>query len=311
MSFNTSYENVLSREERATFALRALYAGRGYSRYRMSKFEEYDLYVRNKEFLVSENIITFTDTDGRLMALKPDVTLSIIKNSRSEGGLTKVFYDEHVYRVSGGTKNFREIMQVGLECIGEVGQSEIREVLSLAVGSLKALSESFVLEVSQLDLIKALLCYFSADDAVSASIIDHLGKKNADGIKAVCTEAGLGEAAKDAFLLLVGTYGAPDKVIPRLEPLRLNRECSEAIDALAGALSGLPEGVSVDFSVTKSGSYYNGVAFVGFIEGVPTEILRGGQYDKLAERVSGRKAGAIGFAVYLDELEKQKGDGAI
>lgn len=311
MSSNLSYENVLSREERATFALRALYAKRGYSRYRMSKFEEYDLYVRNKEFLVSENIITFTDTDGRLMALKPDVTLSIIKNSRAEDGLTKVFYDEHVYRVSGGTKNFREIMQVGLECIGDVGQNEIREVLSLAVGSLRALSESFVLEVSQLDLINALLRYFSFDNAASASIIDHLGRKNTDGIKAVCAEAGLGEDARDALLLLAGTYGAPDAVLPKLEPLRLNRECSEAIDALAEALSGLPEGVSVDFSVTKSGSYYNGVAFVGFIEGVPTEILRGGQYDKLAERVSGRKAGAIGFAVYLDELEKQKGDGAI
>lgn len=298
---------ILKNEERAVFELRLLYKQYGYLPYKMSKFEEYDLYVRNKEFLVSENIITFTDTDGRLMALKPDVTLSIIKNSRAEDGLTKVFYDEHVYRVSGGTKNFREIMQVGLECIGEVGKGEIREVLSLAVGSLKALSESFALEVSQTDLINALLNHFACDSTVAASILSHLGRKNTDGIKAVCAEAGLGDDARDAFLLLANTYGSPEKVLPKLEPLKLNADCEAAIDALSEAICGL-SGVSVDFSVTKSGSYYNGVAFVGFIEGVPTEILRGGQYDKLAERVSGRKAGAIGFAVYLDELGKQKGD---
>ena len=74
-------QNNISRTERAMYNLRNLYESYGYSQYKMSKFEEYDLYVRNKSFLVSDHIITFTDTDGKLMALKPDVTLSIIKNS--------------------------------------------------------------------------------------------------------------------------------------------------------------------------------------------------------------------------------------
>ena len=71
----------LREDEKATLRLRALLARYGYRPYRMSKFEEYDLYVRNKSFLLSDHIITFTDTDGKLMALKPDVTLSIVKNS--------------------------------------------------------------------------------------------------------------------------------------------------------------------------------------------------------------------------------------
>ncbi len=65
-------------DERAGLMLRELYHRHGYQPYRMSKFEPYDLYAKNKSFLVSEHILTFTDTDGRLMALKPDVTLSII-----------------------------------------------------------------------------------------------------------------------------------------------------------------------------------------------------------------------------------------
>ena len=71
---NTTY---LKPEERAVFVLRSLYRGYGYLPFKMSKFEEYDLYVRNKDFLVSDRIITFTDVGGKLLALKPDVTLSI------------------------------------------------------------------------------------------------------------------------------------------------------------------------------------------------------------------------------------------
>ena len=73
-------ENLLKREEKAIITLRSLYRKYGYMPYKMNKFEEYELYMRNKEFLVSDRIITFNDTNGKLLALKPDVTLSIIKN---------------------------------------------------------------------------------------------------------------------------------------------------------------------------------------------------------------------------------------
>ena len=81
---------MYTNEERAVSALGELYRRFGYRHYKMSKFEEYDLYGRNKEFLISDNVITFTDTNGRLMALKPDVTLSIIKNGQDSDGMQKV-----------------------------------------------------------------------------------------------------------------------------------------------------------------------------------------------------------------------------
>ena len=139
--------SVLKNGEKAILELRSLYSRYGYSQYKMSKFEEYDLYVRNKDFLVSDNIITFTDTNGKLMALKPDVTLSIIKSSDkllSEGGLYKVYYDENVYRVSEGVGAFKEITQTGLECIGDVDDYTICEVLMLAAKSLGSISDQAV-----------------------------------------------------------------------------------------------------------------------------------------------------------------------
>ena len=126
-------ENVLTRTERRIFALRTLYSRAGYRSYRMRKFEDYDLYSRNKDFLLSDRVITFTDTNGRLKALKPDVTLSIVKNIEDKPAcLNRLFYDENVYRVSGSTGTFREIMQMGLECIGDAGNPAAAEVIDLS-----------------------------------------------------------------------------------------------------------------------------------------------------------------------------------
>lgn len=83
-------ETVLKKEEQVAFALRSLYKKYGYLPYKMSKFEPYDLYVANKEFLLGDGVITFNDTDGKLLALKPDVTLSIVKNSGDEGQLSLI-----------------------------------------------------------------------------------------------------------------------------------------------------------------------------------------------------------------------------
>ena len=101
---DTQILSEMSGLERFIFSLRALYGKSGYRQYQMSKFEEYDLYARYRDFLASEQIISFTDTDGKLRALKPDVTLSLIKNLPDRPyDQQKLYYDERVYRVSTGS----------------------------------------------------------------------------------------------------------------------------------------------------------------------------------------------------------------
>ena len=73
--------NILRPQERVSLQLRLLYEQAGFRQYHMGRFEEYGLYRENSRFLSSEQVITFTDLDGRLLALKPDVTLSIAKNA--------------------------------------------------------------------------------------------------------------------------------------------------------------------------------------------------------------------------------------
>lgn len=152
-------DTVLKNSEKYSLALRKLFADRGYRPYRMSKFEEYDLYAKHKGFLVSDNVITFKDTNGRLLALKPDVTLSIIKNCEDLPDKTqRLYYNESVYRVSKVTNTFREISQSGVECIGKVELQDIADMLLLAAQALDMLSSDWSLNVNLAEEdVKALL----------------------------------------------------------------------------------------------------------------------------------------------------------
>ena len=95
---------------------------------------------------------------GKLLALKPDVTLSIIKNGEDIPGYKqKVCYNENVYRVSGSTHHFKEILQTGLECIGDLDTYDICEVVTLAAASLDTVSHNFVLDVSHMGILSAIL----------------------------------------------------------------------------------------------------------------------------------------------------------
>ena len=303
---NINYD-VLDESEKIIFALRSLYSQSGYERYRMGKFEEYDLYSRNKEFLVSDAVITFTDTNGKLMALKPDVTLSIIKNNKDKPEkIQKLYYNENVYRVSKGSNSFREIMQTGLECFGKVDTACIREVLMLAAKSLELISEDFVLEISDLEILSSIIDDIPASEEIKQDILKCFGEKNQHGILQICRENDIAEEYAKPLQKLLMLYGNPDKVVDGLRELCREKNLQKEADRLLDVITvfrdtPLRDKIQIDFSAVSDMNYYNGIIFRGFLAGVPDGVLSGGQYDKLMQKM-GRKSKAIGFAVYLDKL---------
>lgn len=291
----------LTPTEKTIYALRSLYESYGYSQYKMSKFEEYDLYVRNKSFLLSDNIIAFTDTTGKLMALKPDVTLSIVKNSGArESGVRRVYYNENVYRVPRGGFSFKEIMQSGLECIGEIDDYNVCEVLLLAARSLSEISENFVLDISHLGLVSTIIDSMGVSEETKAKLITAIGEKNSQGIDAAC--AGLDTAKVNILKSLISMKGGCAEMLEILNGSEVY-PIAESFAAIIKVLkASFGEKVRIDFSVVDDMRYYTGIVFKGFIKGIPTSVLSGGRYDKLMERM-GKRSGAIGFAVYLDLLD--------
>ena len=295
----------LKTQEQTGLKLRELYRLHGYKQFKMNKFEEYDLYVRNKDFLICDSVITFTDTSGRLMALKPDVTLSIIKNTKNIKGQSKVYYDENVYRISDSTKTFKEIKQVGLECIGDVDTFSMYEVLSLAVKSLKEISKDFVLDIADLKITSAVLDKITDDNSLKNAIVKCISDKNTHELDALLSDAN--KEYVNALKTLINTYGTPASVLDSLKEA-LSGIVDEALFDDLEEVSILLEkehisdAVHIDFSVINDLKYYTGIVFKGFIQGISCAVLSGGRYDSLLKKM-GKDCGALGFAVYLDLLE--------
>ncbi|MBE6750345.1 MAG: ATP phosphoribosyltransferase [Ruminococcaceae bacterium] len=301
MIFN---QNILKFDEKAVFILRELYSKYGYRQFKMSKFEEYDLYSKNKDFLVSDGVITFNDTNGKLLALKPDVTLSIIKNSQDAKGVTeKFYYNENVYRISESSHTYKEIMQTGLECIGEIGESEIFEVTELAAKSLSLIDKDFMLHLSHIGLINALFDEYKVNESVADKITEAITEKNAGILKSL-----LSESQFNALKVLVKSYESTASALSAIESIAKSDASKSAFCELKSTVAnlskiGFSEKLSIDFSIISQNSYYCGVVFKGYISGIASRVLSGGQYDKLMQRM-GRSSSAIGFAVYLDTLER-------
>lgn len=298
----------LKYDEQAVFLLRSLYSKYGYKQYKMRKFEEYDLYVHNKDFLISDSVITFTDTNGKLMALKPDVTLSIVKNTKdSDGSVQKVYYDENVYRVSKGTHSYKEIKQAGLECIGDVDTYCVCEVLSLAVKSLMTISESCVVDVSDLAILFALYDYIGLSYEARKRMTSLISDKNTHEMKRLCEDMSVSAESTALLEELISYNGTPDEILPRLEAMAerigAQAEFSEFESVVSSLDEELQSKLRIDFSVVSDINYYNGIVFKGFIDKIPDSVLSGGRYDSLMQSMS-RKSKAIGFAVYIDMLER-------
>ena len=264
-------------EEIAALKLRGLYSDYGYTFYRMSRFEEYDFYADKKDFLISKAVLTFTDADGKLMALRPDVTLSIIRHIRNTDGVQKFFYDEKIYRVPRNSATFREIPQAGIECIGHLEAEELAEVLELAVLSLHTVAHSrrCILDVSHAGLTASVV-----PEQDRREILQCMAEKNIHGLREM--------GAPDEVIRLAEIEGRPSEVrgIAGLEVL--------------DSLSKYDDEIRIDFSAVNNLNYYNGIVFRGFIEGVSESVLSGGQYDNLMAMMGHKGVKAAGFAVNLD-----------
>lgn len=304
MEFDLS---ILQPKERLQLALRALYEKAGCKKYHMGRFEEYGLYQENRSFLSSEQVITFTDLDGRLLALKPDVTLSIAKTARPARGETlQYYYTENVYRPSAESRTFREIGQMGLEYIGDVGEAGVEQVLRLALESLAAAGPDFILEVSHMGYLTALLDAAGVSASARGGVLDRLRHKNAHELRAAALAAGAGAAGAEKLTALLSLSGEYGPTLARAKALAENAEMAAAADQLAALEKAVaPWGgrVRLDLSLAGDMEYYNGLVFQGYLAGVPRPLLKGGRYDLLMQKFT-PGAQAIGFALYLDEMDR-------
>ena len=286
----------------------SMYERSGYKKYKMSKFEEYDLYLENRSFLSDGAIITFNDPDGRLLALKPDVTLSIAKNTSAGGRKAeKLYYKENVYRISPEARQLKEIMQMGLEYIGDVDLYVMCEVISLACRSLYEICADYTLDISHMGFVTGLLDGAGVSGERRRSILEAISRKSSHEIETICKKEGVSEKLSDKIKSLCSLYGPFNTVLEKAKELVINNKMENSVSELEeiyNTLSAVDSAykLNLDFSIVNDMSYYNGIIFQGYLEGAASSVLSGGRYDNLMLKL-GNDTGAVGFAINLDIVE--------
>ena len=302
-----------SRSEEIILNLRSLFLSYGYSHCSVGPFEEYEFYLRNRSALPGENVLIFTDADGRLMALKPDVTMSLVKTVQDQApGLRKLCYNEPVYRIPAGGAGFRETVQTGLECIGSLDAYTIGEVLMLAMKSLRSIQSSYILNLSHLGILDGLLDQALGENQDRTPFLKAMSQKNLAALLESCCACGIQKEYTEDLKTLLSLYGPLRETVPVVEALAKGEKMCAAVAELKEIrdimeVYGLGDHIHLDFSIQGGTDYYSGLIFRGFVESVSSPVLSGGRYDRLISRM-GKNAGGIGFAVYLDQLGRKKAE---
>ncbi|MDI9519788.1 MAG: ATP phosphoribosyltransferase regulatory subunit [Bacillota bacterium] len=299
-------KELFTQKEILSFELRELFSSQGYSLYQMKTFEPYSYYLKNMDFLSSKNILYFTDRDGTLMALKPDITLSIIKNLDTAVDKHKLYYSENVYRAPNASGNFQEILQFGVEVIGRLSDEDMFSLIFLAAISLLFFDDQPVLLVSDNSIFQKLIEIAGLGKAYSR-VFAAFQNKNLMLLEEILAENNTDQKYREILIRLLSLHLPLKKGIEELENLLDDEDFSENMAYLKGLYRyledrGLKTEVYLDFSAPEGLRYYDRISFVGIIPGASSEVLRGGEYSNLVKTKDASYL-ASGFAIYLEKIE--------
>ena len=197
---------------------------------------------------------------------------------------------------------------MGVECVGTVDQDAVEQVVSLAADTLAAMGADHALELSHMGFVTGLLDAVGAPAAIRPQLLVCVRDKNAHDLQEIAGKAGLSRQGIDALRRLTSLSGEWRTVLAAAEPLALNAAMGDALTELRAVCEALEakckaNALTLDLSLVNDIAYYNGLVIQGYLAGLPRPVLRGGRYDPLLEQFT-PGARAIGFGVYLDEMER-------
>lgn len=303
--------SLLRSREKAILALRHVFQQFEYHPYPKLRWEDYDFYAQHKAFLQNTPILSFHDYDGRLLALRPDVTLSLVRRYQPDGLIQKWSYEETVYRVPEGAYGFQEMLQMGVECLGPLTDKEELDLICMAGDSLKVLNDAFLLDISHTTLLPGLLLSLQIPESIQAPLMKAFQKRNLAEILSLSQEYDLDRQNIEITMQLLGHYGRLEEGLLQLQQLPSNPLLIQAISNLAPLIEkiqtqnpSLLQHLRLDSSMEPNIGYYRGLILRGYLPNAKAAILNGGRYDPLLEKLEKPDFG-FGFALTLPHDEEE------
>ena len=303
-----NYIKNMSKKDLVLLNIRKIYDSYGYKKISLPSFEEYDLYNENKDF-IDRNVLTVMSPNGKLLALRPDITLSVAKKVSKDQSLkySKIYYQENTYNLTKYV-GYEEDEQLGIELIGKESTFLDFEIINLAVKSLDIINKKSMIVLSHAGFISSVFENFDLEYEIKEQILDCINRKNSHDIQKILKRnEHISENVKKLIYKIPELSGNLENIEKELLKYEINDNTKKILSELKQLNSLLMKfykksKIIFDFSVVKHLNYYNGIILQGYIEGFPNVILTGGRYDKLFEKF-GVDTGAVGFAILTDGLK--------
>jgi len=284
----------------------------GFCRIETPLFEYYELFSEDISPVENESIIKTIDRDGRVIVLRPDMTVPTVRvvatKLKDQQKPMKLSYMGNVYRADRKKRVAgREFSQVGAEIFGCSGKWLDIEVLSMARGCLREAGVSdYKIDIGHAGIIKGVFEDLPLTEEKKSYIISLISEKNLVELEKEVYELPVDSRYKEIICKLPCFFGKPEDIFKRIDEIIIN----ETVRKSAGYLyeicerckdMGLAANLIIDAGMTGNMKYYTGLIFKVYAQGTSDVVISGGRYDDLLLEL-GISTTAAGFAVYVDTM---------
>ena len=274
--------------------------------------EFYDSFRYEYSGLREEGIYKFFDSKGRILALRPDMTIPIVRvvstRFKDINENIKLRYTSNIFRVFeefSGKRN--EYTDCGIELITKEKDFSDLEVLIIAIEALKATgAKNFKIEIGEVNFFKSAIENLNISSEEKILLSELIENKKIQELSLLLEKLNLEDNIKNTFYRLPFIFGDGVEVLNMYKEISFNENMLESVNALESLAYrleslGYKDYITFDLGITARVNYYTGIIFRGFTEGSGNIVLSGGRYDDLIKSAK-NDFKDIGFSINVDEL---------
>jgi ATP phosphoribosyltransferase regulatory subunit len=291
----------------------AVFDGWSYEEITTPSIDYYALFERGMGHDAAQRAFRFMDRDGRLLALRPDVTSSVARAAAtlfaSRQRPLRLCYAAPVFRqqTQSHAEYRRESTHLGCEFIGPGGSMADMEMLAIAVEVLErlGLENDYCITLNSAEVFNGVAAGLSLDARAREQMHHLMDIRDAAELQRFLASYAIPFEDRAAFSELTQLSGKRE-ILDQSRRVITNARSVAAISEIEWmwrvieALD-LKERFEIDLGDVSGLDYYTGLTFKIYLSGAGARVGSGGRYDELTANF-GRREPAVGFVMDLDAL---------
>ena len=290
----------------------SIFDGWSYEEITTPTIDYYSLFEHGMGRSQAHHAFRFSDTDGRMLAIRPDVTSLVARAAATlfaeRDRPLRLCYVAPVFQQQPRSRAEwrRESMQIGCELIGLNTSAADVEVLAIVCEVLERLrlDGHSTITLNDVEVFHGIAEQLKLSPEARAEMRDLIDKRNADDIERFLADYSYDGDCR-ALAQLVQLSGKRN-VLTGARRMITNSRSQAALtrlDRLWSVIESLQlsDRFEIDLGDVSRLDYYTGLTFKIYVTGAGARVGSGGRYDALTASF-GKSEPAVGFVFELDSL---------